>query len=213
MTVKARRKHDIIKARGIARYAHLNEPDKKFDQEYGVYSCDLVITAAGKQEIVNKIKPLYEQELKDVMDAHPGKKIEQKGLPIKDIEDGQFLLHSKLKGGHKNKVTGQEWIFSVALFDSTGKPLPEDVQVWGGSEVNLAFRPNFYYVPSIGFGVRFEIQAVQVIQLKNGGVGGVAAESFGFTEEEGYIANGGENLDQAFDAEETSEEEPLTANF
>jgi hypothetical protein len=60
--------------------------------------------------------------------------------------------------------------------------------------------------------VTFELNAVQVIQLKNGGVGGIAAQSFGFTEEEGYIANGGENLDQAFDAEEETAE-TLTANF
>ena len=212
MTVKARRKHDIIKVKGTARYAHLNEPDKKFDAEFGIYSCDLVIDAETKQGIVDKLKPIYEAELRDVMEQHPGKKIEQKGLPIKDIEDGKFMLHSKLKGGHKNRTTGQEWKFSVALFDAAGNPLPKDVQVWGGSKVNLAFRPNFYYVPAIGFGVRFEIQAVQVIELKNGGVNDVAADAFGFTAEEGYVANGGEDLTGAFDAEET-EETTLTANF
>ena len=210
MTVKARRKHDIIKARGIARYAHLNEPNKRFD-EYGVYSCDLVIDEAAKQEIVNKIKPLYEQELKDVMDANPGKKIEQKGLPFTETEGGH-MLKAKLKAGGRRR-DGTEYQLNIALYDAKGQPLPEDVQVWGGSEVNVAFRPKFWFVPSQGFGVTFELSAVQVIQLKNGGVGGVAAESLGFTEEEGYIANGGENLDQAFDAEETSEEEPLTANF
>ena len=63
----------------------------------------------------------------------------------------------------------------------------------------------------MGFGVSFELQAVQVLELANGGQSAKAAEAFGFTSEEGYIANGGETLDQVFDAEEESEE--ITANF
>jgi hypothetical protein len=106
---------------------------------------------------------------------------------------------------------GKEYLFSVAMYDAAGKPLPKDVQVWGGSKVNVAFRPNFWYTASLGFGVSFEIAAVQVIELANGGVSEQSAESFGFTAEEGYVANGGETLDSAFDAEET--EETLTANF
>jgi hypothetical protein len=52
---------------------------------------------------------------------------------------------------------------------------------------------------------------VQVIELNNGGVSTLGADAFGFTAEEGYVANGGEDLTGAFDAEET--EETLTANF
>jgi len=51
-----------------------------------------------------------------------------------------------------------------------------------------------------------------VLELKNGGVNGPSADAFGFTSEEGFIANGGETLDQVFDAEETDETE-VTANF
>ena len=209
MTVKARKKHDIIKAQGTARYAHLNEPNKRFD-EYGVWSCDLVIDDETKQGIVQKLKPIYEAELRDIMEANPGKKIEQKGLPFSEV-DGGHMLKAKLKAGGRRR-DGTEYQLSIALFDSQGNKLPEDVQVWGGSKVNVAFRPKFWYVPSQGFGVTFELSAVQVIELSNGGVNSPSADAFGFTSEEGYIANGGENLDSAFDAEET-EETTLTANF
>lgn len=209
MTVKARKKHDIIKAQGTARYAHLNEPNTRFD-EYGVWSCDLVIDDATKQEIVNKIKPIYEAELKAVADENPKKKIEQKGLPFTEV-DGGHMLKAKLKAGGRRK-DGSEYRLSIALFDSQGNKLPEDVQVWGGSKVNVAFRPKFWYVPSQGFGVTFELSAVQVIELANGGVNSPSADAFGFTSEEGYIANGGEDLTGAFDAEKT-EEQTLTANF
>ena len=42
MALKARKKHEIIKAKGVAKYCHLNEPNKKFDPEFGVYSLSLI---------------------------------------------------------------------------------------------------------------------------------------------------------------------------
>ena len=209
MSIKSRKKHPVIKVKGTAKYAHLNEPNKRFEPEFGTYSCDLVIDKDQAEMIKNTLRPLYEEELKQVQEENQGKKIEQKEFPIKE-EEGGFLVKSKLKAGGRRR-DGSEYSLSIALFDASGKPLPADVKVWGGSKVNLAFRPKFYYVPSIGFGVSFELQAVQVLELANGGQSAKAAEAFGFTSEEGYIANGGETLDQVFDAEEESEE--ITANF
>ena len=209
MSIKARKKHPVIKVRGTAKYAHLNEPNKRFEPEFGTYSCDLVIDKDQAEMIKNTLRPLYEEELKQVQEEHQGKKIEQKEFPIKE-EEGGFLVKSKLKAGGRRR-DGSEYSLSIALFDSQGKPLPEDVKVWGGSKVNLAFRPRFWYTAMAGFGVSFDLQAVQVLELQNGGVSGVAADAFGFTSEEGYVANGGETLDQVFDAEEESEE--ITANF
>lgn len=208
MSIKSRKKHPVIKVKGTAKYCHLNEPNKRFEPEFGTYSCDLVVDKDQAEMLKNTLRPLYEEELKQVQEEHQGKKIEQKEFPIKEDEGG-FLVKSKLKAGGRRR-DGSEYSLSIALFDSHGKPLPEDVKVWGGSKVNLAFRPRFWYVPSQGFGVSFELQAVQVIELQNGGVSGVAADAFGFTSEEGYVANGGETLDQAFDAEESEE---ITANF
>ena len=208
MSIKARKKHPVIKVKGTAKYCHLNEPNKRFEPEYGTYSCDLVVDKDQAEMLKNTLRPLYEEELKQVQEENQGKKIEQKEFPIKE-EDGGFVVKSKLKAGGRRR-DGSEYTLSIALFDSQGKPLPEDVKVWGGSKVNLAFRPRFWYTAMAGFGVSFDLQAVQVIELQNGGVSGVAADAFGFTSEEGYVANGGETLDQAFDAEESEE---ITANF
>ena len=209
MSIKARKKHPVIKVKGTAKYAHLNEPNKRFEPEFGTYSCDLVIDKDQAEMLKNTLRPLYEEELKQVQEENQGKKIEQKEFPIKE-EEGGFLVKSKLKAGGRRR-DGSEYSLSIALFDASGKPLPADVKVWGGSKVNLAFRPRFWYTAMAGFGVSFDLQAVQVLELQNGGVSGVAADAFGFTSEEGYVANGGETLDQVFDAEEESEE--ITANF
>jgi len=208
MALKARKKHEIIKAKGTAKYCHLNEPNKRFDPEFGTYSCDLVIDKEQADAIKQVLRPLYEEELREVQEANAGKKITQREFPIDEVEGG-YLIKVKQKAGGRRR-DGSEYHLSIALYDSTGKPLDPDVKVWGGSQVNVAFRPKFYYTAAVGFGVTFELQAVQVIQLGEGGVSSIAASAFGFTTEEEGFVNGGENLEGGFDAEE---EEEVIANF
>ena len=209
MALKARKKHDIIKAKGTAKYCHLNEPNKKFDPEYGVWSCDVVIDKEQADQIKSTLRPLYEEELRQVQEANAGKKIAQREFPIEET-DGGFIVRAKLKAGGKRK-DGSEYRLSVPLYDSVAKPLDKDVKVWGGSKVVVAFRPRFYYTSMVGFGVGFDLQAVQVLEVAEGGVSSMAASAFGFTEEESGFVNGGENLEGGFDAEETEEE--VIANF
>ena len=209
MAIKARKKHAIMKAKGVTKYCHLNEPNKKFDPEFGTYSCDVVIDKEQADQIKNVLRPLFEEELREVQEANAGKKITQREIPIDEVEGGH-LIKVKLKAGGRRR-DGSEYHMSIAMYDSAGKPLDKDVKVWGGSTVNVAFRPKFYYTAAVGFGVSFELQAVQVLKLGEGGVSGIAASAFGFTTEEEGFVNGGENLEGGFDAEETEEE--VIANF
>jgi hypothetical protein len=210
MAIKARKKHAIMKAKGVTKYCHLNEPNKKFDPEFGTYSCDVVIDQEQADQIKSTLRPLFEEELREVQEANPGKKITQREIPIDEV-DGGHLIKVKLKAGGRRR-DGSEYHMSIAMYDSAGKPLDKDVKVWGGSTVNVAFRPKFYYTAAVGFGVSFELQAVQVLKLGEGGVSSIAASAFGFTTEEEGFVNGGENLEGGFDAEETEEEEVI-ANF
>lgn len=202
--IKARKKHKIMRLKGIAKYCHLNEPNRRFDPEFGDYSCDLVIPTEQLELLKQSIKPIYDEELAEIEKENAGKKIKQADFPAVEQEDGSHVVKIKLKAGGRTNE-GSIYKLNIGLFDSANQPLPKDVKVWGGSEVNVAFRPRFYYVPSIGFGVRFELQAVQVLKLSDGGLSSQAATAFGFTEGEGYVVNGGENLDAAFEsAEETT---------
>ena len=55
MSIKARKKHPVIKVKGTAKYAHLNEPNKRFEKEFGSYSCDLVIDKDQAEMIKNTL--------------------------------------------------------------------------------------------------------------------------------------------------------------
>ena len=210
MAIKARTKHQIIKAKGTARYPHITEPYKKFEPEFGVYTCDVIIDKAQADAIKATLRPLYEQELQEAQQENPAKKLVQREFPIEEI-DGGYLVKTKMEGGGRIKATKEVYHRSMPVYDSKAQPLDKDVQVWSGSEVVVAFRPSFYNSPAIGFGVTFKLEAVQVIQLGEGGVSAKAASSFGFTEQEEGFVNGGENLEGAFDAE--TEEEEVIANF
>ena len=214
MSIPSRKKHDIIKLKGTAKFCHLNEPNKRFNAEFGVWSCDLVVSSEQAEVLKQTLRPLFEEELQKVQDANPGKEIKQAQKPFDEQSDGTTLVKIKRKGGGR-RADGTTYTLSIALYDSAGKPLPEDVQIWGGSKMNVAFRPNFWYIPALGFGVSLDLEAVQVIELANGGVSNVAAEAFGFTEEEGFVANGGETLDAVFSAEDNQEEQATvtTADF
>jgi len=174
-----------------------------------VYSCDLIIDKEQADAIKANLRPLYEEELRETQEANPGKGITQREFPIEEV-DGGFLIKAKIKAGGRRK-DGEVYHMSIALYDSQGKHLDPEVKVWGGSTVNVAFRPRFWYTASMGFGVTFDLQAVQVLQLGEGGVSSIAASAFGFTTEEEGFVNGGENLEGGFDAEETEEE--VIANF
>ena len=73
MAIKARKKHAIMKAKGVTKYCHLNEPNKKFDPEFGTYSCDVVIDKEQADQIKNVLRPLFEEELREVQEANAGK--------------------------------------------------------------------------------------------------------------------------------------------
>ena len=57
MALKSRTKHQIIKAKGTARYPHITEPYKKFEPEFGVFTCDVIVDKEQADELDNKIDP------------------------------------------------------------------------------------------------------------------------------------------------------------
>ena len=215
MSIPSRKKHDIIKLKGTAKFCHLNEPNKRFNTEFGVWNCDLAVDSDQAEVLKNALRPLFEEELQKIQDANPGKEIKKAQNPFSEQSDGTTLVKIKRKAGGRRADGTTYTLSSPALYDSACKPLPEDVQIWGGSTMNVTCRPNFWYSAALGFGVSLDLEAVQVIELANGGVSNVAAEAFGFTEEEGFVANGGETLDAVFSAEDNQEEQATvtTADF
>lgn len=219
MALKARTKQPQIQTRGIARYPHITQPNTKFAKvgtpnELGTYEANIVVTKEEADQLKTTLRPLYEEELRKIQEEHPGKKILQTEFPIEEL-DGGYLVKIKKSGGWRNEQGVMLPSAPIAIFDSKAQAIPEeqynDLKLWSGSDIIVTHRPKFWYVPSRGFGVSFQLLAVQIVKLGETGVTAKAAEHFGLTPlEEGFV-NGGENLEGGFDAEETEEE--VIANF
>jgi hypothetical protein len=211
MAIKARTKHtQIVTPVGTAKYPNVNTPNTRFNDQ-GEYSCDLIVTKEEAEAINTQLQPLFDAEYQSKLEETGKQKLKLSDSPVREDDDGDWIIKTKLKnvlaGTYKNgDPRGAK---SIALYDSQGKPL-KGTLVRGGSKVKLAFRPRFWYVASTGFGMSLDLLACQVIELSDGSLSEKAAESFGFTEVEGGYVNGGENLDQALDAEE---EDIIKADF
>ena len=177
---------------GTARYPHVNKPNTTFDPD-GAYSCDILVTEAEAKEFAAKIETIR-SEAHDMEERKTGKKIRLcKEFPVKETEDGQWIIRSKQKAKGKNSRTGEVYEFNIKLLDAQGKAC--DVEVGGGSKVKMAIKPYTWYSPSLGFGVSLQLKALQIIELVAPSASGAGASSFGFTSEEEGFSSGGESLE------------------
>jgi len=197
---------------GIGRYTWLNTPDKTFDEVYGAYRTDLILTEEDWNAFKLEITPLYEQALADEQVKQGKKKLKLHGSPILIDEEGQHVLKCKLKAGGKRK-DGTEYTLSVGRFDGNGKPMDKDVIIGGGSKIKLALRPKFWFVPALGFGMTLEPHAVQVLELESVQSSAGSATTYGFTAVEGAYQQGGETFEETLDAETETNKEVIEANF
>lgn len=180
---------------GIAIFPKLNEPDKKFNPE-GVFSVTLRLSDTEAKPLIASLTKMhgdfYTAECKKL-----GKKaLKQCPMPWKTATDwdkdtetrvevpGFVDFTFKLKAKVTTK-TGKSWEQRPALFDSRLQPLPADGDpVGGGSVIRVNAEVYPWFTPSLGFGISLRPRGVQVIELKTYGPKG--ADSFGFSEEDGY---------------------------
>lgn len=176
---------------GNAIWPKLTKPDTKFNAE-GEYTTKLAIPCEEAQELIAELDKAYEQSQEIAKERNPGKKIKQAAKPYTLEEDdqgnetGNIILSFKCKAKLTDKQ-GNSFPNAPKLFDSKNKEFPKDQDIWGGSTLRIAFNPVPYYTAMVGAGVSLRLKAVQVINLVSGGGGGNGA-SYGFGEEDGYVA-------------------------
>lgn len=211
---------------GIAVWPRLHEPDTKFKPE-GEYTAKIRLSADDAQPLIDRIETLIEETMakaktdlnalaKDPKEkAKALKRLKELKLADKSYrptldddanETGEVEFNIKMKAKVTNKKTGKVTKLTPKLFDSKGNPLPSSVQIWGGTTYKVAGRYNPYVSPKGEVGVSLRLEAVQVKNLVSAGSGG-NSESYGFVEEDGFVAEGSEfNDDSGNDSEGGTEE-------
>lgn len=195
----------------------LTNPDTKFKAE-GEYSVSGIADADDPaiKALMKKIDEAAAASLAEAKDkaksAAEKKKWETKYLPYSLVEDedtgeqtGEVKFKFTMRASGVSKKTGKPWKRSPKLFDAKGKPLKAGIEIGGGTigKINFEIVP---YAQSIqtGASVKLSMEAVQIIELKE--FGDRSAESYGFSEEDGYEAEEGSTEEETFSNEATDDD-------
>lgn len=166
----------ITTPQGVALWPKLAEPDTKFDAD-GVYTVDLILApddAAPIQERAEKFLDEFVVEQAKLLGKKPAQVRRSNTSPWKPDTDkdgadtGNLRLHFKMKASAVSKKSGTKLEFTPAIFDKFGKPM-EATNLGSGSLIKVNFEVNPWYVPSMGAGVSFRLNAVQVLEAKTRG--------------------------------------------
>jgi hypothetical protein len=180
---------------GRFSFPKLQEPDTKFN-EYGEYSVGVELSGESAETLRELIEEVYETEYKLECAEH-GKTLKKyESLPFGQTLDRDkqpvegsttFKLKRKAGGvfGKNHAKAGETWTASFPIFSAAGTEKVTE-PIWGGSTGRVSFIIVPWYTPSLGFGVRLQIEAVKILSLVT--MGDKAPDSFGFEDEEGYAA-------------------------
>lgn len=191
---------------GVAIWPKLNEPDTRFKEE-GEYQVNLRLTKQDAEPLLQVIKAAQKSEYQRQLKETGKPKLKIADLPIVDVDGDEDLIDLKFKAPASGTTkAGKKWEKRIMLFDSKGKALGEDgPRIGGGSRIRVNAEVRPYFVPSYGVGVTLRINAVQVIELHEGGMSSKAASAYGFTAEESGFVAGGEDFSFDEDQEQSKE--------
>lgn len=183
---------NIITPEGIAKYAHLNEPQTKF-KAAGTYSVHLVLDPEKDGIFLAELEGLAQAAFAKAKAENPkavNKTVLTKPDTAKDsdgneIPNGKVVVKFAKDAGGTTKA-GKVWEFKPTLYDSQGNSLPKGTVIYGGSRIHVAFRPQPTLMPTGDFYYSLKLEAVQVVHLVSSFTRDMA--SVGFAKREGYIA-------------------------
>lgn len=207
----AKKNENVVKMTapiGVAAWPKLSEPDygsKEYPKPDGEFSVKMLwreddeAFVAFREELegyMPAVEAMARQKFGEMKKASRDKlgDVNQNPLfstvydkddePTGDVEAKFSMKHSGIiKNGPR---TGQKWTRRPGLFDAFGHPLKKGIDIWGGSELIVAFEfmKDGYFIPATGaYGIKLQLAAAQVVTLRQGGE--KSASEFGFGKVDG----------------------------
>lgn len=189
---------NITTPKGSAMWANVTIPNTKFNPD-GDFDIKVVVPAKEASEFQSKLDDLYDQAYQSALKEAGGKKVKQIYEPYEiDEETGDLTVKFKNSATYKSKADGSIIKRKIAIFDAKGKPITsKSLKIGNGSTVKVSGFVSPYYKAALGSGISLKLQALQVIDLVEGGA---SAGTYGFDAEEGF----------SYDVEDFEEQEEET---
>lgn len=202
---KQERQKPLVTPVGTLKFPKVHEPDmseystKKVPE--GIYKAPLVFEAddADWTAFGEKVQAFYDENVqalkKEKKKVYPNHHPYFKADTEKDedgnkVETGKLFIEPKLpamtKGNPAKNIKPRAQ--RPVVVDAQKNPISSEVSIYGGTKAKASVLLNFYNEAGTGSGVSFRLVGVQVINLVSGG--GFNADSAGFEEEDGYVADG-----------------------
>lgn len=183
---------------GEAVFPYLRRPDNYNGDESYKVSIRVHPEAEGVSEFIQRMEAIRDHEWgnnpqalklnkaqKAKLSAHPvaREEVDADGEPT-----GYLLIPVKCKKEYIDRDTGKAVSLKPAIVDAKKQTIPETIDVGPGSTIKAAFSPFFWINPSIkAYGLTARLKAIQVIELKERGLGGVFDDEDGFEIDESAI--------------------------
>lgn len=196
----ADKNQQIVTPAGTAYYAHLFKP-AVFEGKTGDYEISVVFPKSYTEKLKGMIDKVLAQA--EESPEFKGKKFTRPllGYQEKDEDDevfkGATVFKFKMKPEGTNRKTGETFKRKVAVFDAS-KALVKDVNIGNGTTVKICATIAPYHTSKTVHGVGLYMEAVQIIDLVEW-TGEKSADSYGFEEEDGYVADSPTSDDDATD--------------
>jgi hypothetical protein len=175
----------LVTEKGSALFSKINNCIDQYEGKdlgyvINVYFSDSV-TKALIADVTSRLEAAQaSEEFTNEKTGKPKKWLDNPFVPYATDDDGKVFF--KFKTSHlKRDSEGNETRKYVPVFDSKNKPIANDVTIGNGSIVKIAYSPSVYHMNANVNGLKFFINAVQVVELVEFG-GGSDGNSYGFGE-------------------------------
>lgn len=196
----------------VEPYCYIAKPDfgtGSFASERGKYKVNLTVPSDKAQALIDKIVKLYESDYAKRLAEHKknppqvarGKKPltpYQGDLPFFENDDGTVTF--KFQAYDRYERDGEVIMLPLKVVDAKGKRIEKVPNISGGSEGKVRFSMFAYGWSSVaGASVKLQLDSFMLTKLVEYAAGG---DDWGGQEEEGYVAQAGQEGNAKSDWEE-----------
>ena len=155
---------NAVSPKGTSNWNYINTRVNVVNDEEKGYGTTLAFSKADTDELLKKLKGIYEE----AKESEEGKELQWKGEPHLSSEDNEGNIVFKFKRTRKDE--NGEWQ-KIPLVDTHNKPLPLETNIGTGSILRAIYQPAVYWVNKSNAGVTLFLEKVQVVELKSFGGG------------------------------------------
>lgn len=171
-----------VTPKGKLYWAHVYEPELFEGKDVG-YSVNMKFGAKETNALIAKIDEELEKA-KHSLKLKPGQKWSADPfMPYREDKDGDIVFKFKQASSYQTK-DGVVHERKIPVFDAHGKPVKDQLSIGNDTAAKVAYTIIPYYISKAVNGIKFRLDALQIIDLKE--FGEKSASGYGFAQEEGF---------------------------